>query len=86
MTRPSPHRCQIWHQSPRGPWVQVVPAPVTAEAALEVGDRLYPLLKLGVLCLNTMLKVDVEQLTGVVPPMLGLIKSTVSDQQLTVLL
>jgi hypothetical protein len=59
---------------------------------LKVSDRLHPLLKLGVLCLNGMLKVDdpvgmdiqllssdVEQLTGVVPPMLSLTKSTVSD-------
>jgi hypothetical protein len=66
---------------------------------LEVGDRLRPLLKLGVLCLNNVLKVDdlmrtdihllvsdVEQLTGVVPPMLDLTKSTVSDLQLEVLL
>jgi hypothetical protein len=66
---------------------------------LEVGDHLRPLLKLGVLRLHVVLKVDdpvgmsihlltsdVEQHTGVVPPMLGLTKSTVSDQQLTVLL
>jgi hypothetical protein len=31
--RPSPRRCQTWHRSPRGPRVQVVPAPITAEAA-----------------------------------------------------
>jgi hypothetical protein len=59
---------------------------------LEVGDRLRPLLKLGVLHLHVVLKVDdlvgtsihlltsdVEQYTGVVPPKLGLTKSTVSD-------
>jgi hypothetical protein len=66
---------------------------------LEVGDRLRPLLKLGVLRLRVVLKVDdpvgtsihllmsdVEQHTGVVPPMLGLTKSMVSDLQLAVLL
>jgi hypothetical protein len=66
---------------------------------LEVGDRLRPLLKLGVLRLHVVLKVDdpvgtsihllmsdVEQHTGVVPPMLGLTKSMVSDLQLAVLL
>jgi hypothetical protein len=58
---------------------------------LEVSDRLCPLLKLSVLCLNGMLKVDdpmgmdvhlssdVEQLTVVVPPMLSHTKSMVSD-------
>jgi hypothetical protein len=59
---------------------------------LVVEDRLHPLLKFIVLHLNGMLKVDdpvgtdihlltrdVEQLTGVVPPMLGLTKLTVSD-------
>jgi hypothetical protein len=59
---------------------------------LVVEDRLHPLLKFSVLHLNGMLKVDdpvgtdihlltrdVEQLTGVVPPMLGLTKLTVSD-------
>jgi hypothetical protein len=52
-----------------------------------VGDHLHPLLKLGTLHLIDVLKVDdpvgidihllpsdVEQLTGVVPPMLGLTK------------
>jgi hypothetical protein len=65
---------------------------------LEVGDRLYPLLKLGVLRLHVVLKVDdpvgmsihltsdVEQHTGVVPLMLGLTKSMVSDLQLLILL
>jgi hypothetical protein len=66
---------------------------------LEVGDRLCPLLKLDVLCLNVVLMVndpmgtdihlltsDVEQLTGVVPPMLDLTKMTVSNLQLMVLL
>jgi hypothetical protein len=66
---------------------------------LEVGDRLRPLLKLGALCLHVVLKVDdlvgtsihlltsdVEQHTGVVPPMLGLTKLTVSDLQLVALL
>jgi hypothetical protein len=79
--------------------VWVVPAPVTAEALLEVGDHLRPLLKFGVMCLNGVLKVDdpmgtdihllasdVEQLTGVVAPMLDLTKLTVSDLQLAVLL
>jgi hypothetical protein len=74
-------------------------APVTAEALLEVGDHLRPLLKFGVMCLNGVLKVDdpmgmdihllasdVEQLTGVVAPMLDLTKLTVSDLQLAVLL
>jgi hypothetical protein len=66
---------------------------------LEVEDRLHPLLKLGVLCLHVVLKVhdpmgtsihlltsDVEQHTGVVPPMLGITKLTVSNLQLTVLI
>jgi hypothetical protein len=66
---------------------------------LEVGDRLFPLLKLGVLCLHVVLKVDdpvgmsihllmsdVEQHIGVIPPMLDLSNSMVSDLQLTVLL
>jgi hypothetical protein len=66
---------------------------------LDVGDRLHPLLKLSVLHLDGVLKVDdpvgtgiqllpsdVEQHTGVVPPMLGLTKSAVSDLQLAVLL
>jgi hypothetical protein len=30
--RPSPHLCQTWHRSPRGPRVWVVPAPATPEA------------------------------------------------------
>jgi hypothetical protein len=64
-----------------------------------VGDSLRPHLKLGLLCLEGVLKVedsvgadiylltsDVEQLMGVVPPMLSLTKSMVSDLQLTVLL
>jgi hypothetical protein len=59
---------------------------------LEVGDHLHRLLKLGVPHVNVMLKVDdlasmdihlltsdVKQLRGLVPPMLSLIKSTVSD-------
>jgi hypothetical protein len=66
---------------------------------LKVGDRLYPLLKLGVLHLHMVLKVDnpvgtglhllpgnVEQQTGVVPFMLGVTKATVNLLQLTVLL
>jgi hypothetical protein len=66
---------------------------------LEVGDRLHPILKLDVLRLNGVLMVDdpvgtdihlltsdVELLMGVVPPMLGLTKLTISDLQLTVLL
>jgi hypothetical protein len=66
---------------------------------LDVGDRLCTLLKLSVLHLNGMLKVDdpmgmdihllvsdVKQLTGVVPPMLSLTKSTVSDLHLMALL
>jgi hypothetical protein len=66
---------------------------------LEVGDHLRPLLELSVLHLHMVLKVDdlvgmsirllmrdVEQHMGVVPPMLGLTKSTVSNLQLAVLL
>jgi hypothetical protein len=65
---------------------------------LEVGDRLHPLLKLGVLRLHVVLNVDdpmgtsihlmsdVKQHTGVVPPMPSLTKLMVSDLQLTVLL
>jgi hypothetical protein len=58
---------------------------------LEVSDRLRPLLKLDVLCLHVVLKVDdpvgtdiyllagdVEQHTGVVPHMLGITKTMVS--------
>jgi hypothetical protein len=66
---------------------------------LKVGGLLHPVLKLGVLCLHVVLKVDdpvgtgihlltsdVEQHTGVVPPMLSRTKSMVNDMQLTVLL
>jgi hypothetical protein len=66
---------------------------------LEVGNSLHPLLKLGILHLHVVLKVDapmgtsiyllmsdVEKHTGVVSPMLDLTKSMVSDRQLTVLL
>jgi hypothetical protein len=65
---------------------------------LEVGDHLRPLLKLGTLCLIGVLLVDdpmgmdihlfmcdVKQMTGVVPPMLGLTKLMLSNPQLTVL-
>jgi hypothetical protein len=65
---------------------------------LEVDNVLCPLLKFDVLCLHVVLKVDdpvgtsihlltsdVEQHTGVVPPMLGLTKLTESDLQLAVL-
>jgi hypothetical protein len=58
---------------------------------LKVGDRLRPLLKLSVLHLQVVLKVDnpvgtglhlltsdVEQHTGVVPSMLGITKATVN--------
>jgi hypothetical protein len=58
---------------------------------LEVGDHLCPLLKLGVLCLHVVLKVDdpvgtdihllmsnVEHHTGVVPSMLDATKVTVN--------
>jgi hypothetical protein len=66
---------------------------------LEVGDHLCPLLKLNVLRLHDVLKVyypvgtdihllmsDVKQHMGVVPPMLVLTKTTVSNLQLMVLL
>jgi hypothetical protein len=66
---------------------------------LKVGDCLCPLLKVDVLHLHMVLKVDnpvgtdihllmgdVEQYTGVVPPTLSLTKTTVSILQLTVLL
>jgi hypothetical protein len=66
---------------------------------LEVGDCLHPLLKLGLQRLEGMLQVNnpvgtdlhllmtnVKQLTGVVPPMLSLTESTVSNLWLTVLL
>jgi hypothetical protein len=72
--------------------VWVVPALQLQKLLLEVGDCLLPLLKLDVLCLNDVLKVDdamgtdihlltsdVKQLTGVAPPMLGLTKSMVSN-------
>jgi hypothetical protein len=58
---------------------------------LKVGDRLHPLLKLGILHLHVVLKVDnlvgtglhllvgdVEQHTGVVPSMLGVTKAMVN--------
>jgi hypothetical protein len=58
---------------------------------LKVGDYLRPLLKLGILCLHVVVKVDnpvgtglhlimddVEQHTGVVSPMLGVTKTTVN--------
>jgi hypothetical protein len=57
---------------------------------LEVDDHLHPLLKLGILRLHVVLKVndpvgtdihllrsDVKQHTGVVPSMLGVTKATV---------
>jgi hypothetical protein len=66
---------------------------------LEAGDRLCPLLNLSLLRLEGMLKVydpmgtdihllmcDVEQLTGVVSPMLGLTKISIRYLQLTVLI
>jgi hypothetical protein len=69
------------------------------ELLLEVVDRILPLLKLSILYLNGVLKVydlvgtdihlltcDIEQLTGVVPPMLSLTKMTIHDLQLAVLL
>jgi hypothetical protein len=64
-----------------------------------VGDHLHPLLKLTILHLHVVLKVnnpmgtglhllpgDVEQHTGVVPSMLGVTKATVNHLQFTVLL
>jgi hypothetical protein len=64
---------------------------------LKVGDRLRPLLKLGVLHLHVVLKVDnpvgtgihllsgnVEQQTCVVPSMLGITKPMVNLLQLAV--
>jgi hypothetical protein len=58
---------------------------------LKVGDHLCPLLKLGILRLHMVLKVndfvgtdihllagDVEQYTGVVPSMLGVTKAMVN--------
>jgi hypothetical protein len=39
--RPSPHRCQTWHLSPRGQQVRVVPTPATTEAAAR-GWPSYP--------------------------------------------
>jgi hypothetical protein len=39
--RPSPRRYRMWHRSPCGPHVQVVPAPATTEAATR-GWRLSP--------------------------------------------
>jgi hypothetical protein len=73
--------------------------PKLQKLLLEVSNHLCPLLELGTQRLVGMLKVDdtigqdihllmsdVEQLMGVVPPMLGLTKMTVSELQLTVLL
>jgi hypothetical protein len=69
----------------------VAPAPEAPTLLLKVGDRLHPLLKLGVLHLHVVLKVDnpvgmglhlltgdVEQHMGVVPTMLGITKGTVN--------
>jgi hypothetical protein len=66
---------------------------------LEVGNHLRPLLKLDILRLHVVLKVDdpvgmdihhltgdVEQHTGVVPSTLGLTKMTVSNLYPTILL
>jgi hypothetical protein len=39
--RPSPHRCQTWHRSPRGRQAQVVPIPEAPIAAAQ-GQRLSP--------------------------------------------
>jgi hypothetical protein len=78
--RPSPHRHQTWHRSPRGQQAQVVPVPKLQQLLLEVGNHLCPLLKLDVLRLHVVLKVDdhvstdhhlltsdVEQHMGIVP-------------------
>jgi hypothetical protein len=88
--RPSPHRCPTWHGPPGGRQARVV---------LKVGDHLYPLLKLSVMRLHMVLKVDnpvgaglhlltgdVEQHTGVVPSMLGVTKVMVNPLSLPVLL
>jgi hypothetical protein len=69
----------------------VVPAPDLQQLLLKVGDRLRPLLKLGILYLHVVLKVDnpvgtglhlltsdVEHHTGVVPFILGITKETVN--------
>jgi hypothetical protein len=66
---------------------------------LNAGDRLHPLLNLGMLCLKGVLKVynpvgidvhllmcKVQLLTGVVPPVLGLTKIMICDPQLAVLI
>jgi hypothetical protein len=66
---------------------------------LEVGDHHHPLLMIGILHLNGVLEVydpvgtdihlltcDIEQLTGVVPPLLGLTKTMIRDLQLVVLI
>jgi hypothetical protein len=64
--RPSPHQCSTWHRSPRGWQAQVVPVPKALTAAARGAVRasrwmiplVRPLLKLGVLRLHVVLKVD----------------------------
>jgi hypothetical protein len=88
---PSPHRRQTWHHLlvvGKLKWCLTLKL---QQLMLEVGDHLRPLLKLGVLCLHMVLKVDnpvgtglhllpgdVKQYTGVVPPMLGITEMTVN--------
>jgi hypothetical protein len=77
----------------------VVPVPAIPKVLLKVDNCLCPLLKLGTLHLDGVLKLDdpvgtdihlmtcdVEELTVVVPPMLGLTKTMIRDLPLTVLI
>jgi hypothetical protein len=83
---------QFWRLSPPSPQAR---HPTSQRRAHGV----CPLIKLGILHLNGVLEVydpvgtdihlltcDVEQLSGVVPPMLGLTKMMICDLQLVVLL
>jgi hypothetical protein len=89
--RPSPHRCRTWHRSPHGQQAQVVPVPEAPIAVARSRRSSPPSPQAWRLCLHMVLKVDnpvgmdihlltgdVEQHTGVVPPMLGITKMKVN--------
>jgi hypothetical protein len=55
---PCPHRCPIWHEPPGGRQALVVPALEAPTALLKIGDHLHPLLKVSILRLHVVLKMD----------------------------
>jgi hypothetical protein len=55
---PCPHRCPIWHEPPGGQQARVVPALEAPTTLLKVGDHLHPLLKVSILHLHVVLKMD----------------------------